>query len=144
MRASDEDREAVTERLRQAAAEGRLLAHELEERLARALRARTYGELDATVADLPGGTPARHSRSRELVRAHPIAAVALVGGTVVVVAVVVAVILAWLLMAWGLWLMIALIVMGTRRSHGGRHGPPGTPHGGRLGPRPHAGWDRRL
>ena len=53
LRASDADREAVAERLRNAAAEGRLLAHELEERVARALRARTYGELDAVVVDLP-------------------------------------------------------------------------------------------
>jgi hypothetical protein len=140
MRASDEDREAVTERLRQAAGEGRLLAHELEERLARALRARTYGELDATVADLPGGLLTRRSRSRELVRAHPIAAVAIIASTAVVVAVVVAVILAWFLMAWGLWLVIALVVM-ARRSHGVQPGPP---HSGRLGARPHAGWDRRL
>src|SRR3989440_12086064 len=54
LKASDADRERVAERLRNAAAEGRLLAHELEQRMATALRARTYGELDAVVADLPG------------------------------------------------------------------------------------------
>ena len=53
LRASDSDREAVAERLRAAAAEGRIVAEELEERLATALRARTYGELDVLVADLP-------------------------------------------------------------------------------------------
>jgi len=53
LRASDAERELVAERLRQATADGRLLAEELEERLSRALRARTYGELDALVADLP-------------------------------------------------------------------------------------------
>ena len=53
LRVSDSDREDVAERLRAATAEGRLLAEELEERLEVALRARTYGELDATVADLP-------------------------------------------------------------------------------------------
>jgi hypothetical protein len=52
-RASDADREAVTERLRKAAADGRLEPDELEERLHTALRARTYGELDRVVADLP-------------------------------------------------------------------------------------------
>jgi hypothetical protein len=53
LRASDSDREDVAERLRAATAEGRLLAGELEERLEVALRARTYGELDALVVDLP-------------------------------------------------------------------------------------------
>src|SRR5208283_2062785 len=108
MRASDADREHVTERLRQAAAEGRLLASELEERLARALRAKTYGELDATVADLPGTRMAKRSRTHELARSHPLTAVALVGAVTVAVVVVVAVMIAWLLMAWGMWLMIAL------------------------------------
>jgi hypothetical protein len=53
LRASDSDREDVAERLRAATAEGRLLAGELEERLEVALHARTYGELDALVVDLP-------------------------------------------------------------------------------------------
>ena len=53
LRASDGDREDVAELLRAATAEGRLLAGELEERLEVALRARTYGELDALVVDLP-------------------------------------------------------------------------------------------
>jgi hypothetical protein len=53
LRAADADREAVAERLRRAAGEGRLEPDELEERLHRALRARTYGELDRVVADLP-------------------------------------------------------------------------------------------
>jgi hypothetical protein len=53
LRASDGDREDVVERLRAATVEGRLVAGELEERLEVALRARTYGELDALVVDLP-------------------------------------------------------------------------------------------
>jgi hypothetical protein len=63
MKASDADREHVAERLRSAAAEGRLLAEELEERLGAAFKARTYGELDATVADLP--TPSSGARSSQ-------------------------------------------------------------------------------
>jgi Domain of unknown function (DUF1707) len=59
LRASDADREQVVERLGHAAAEGRLLPDELEERMGRALSARTYGELDAIVADLPVTRPAR-------------------------------------------------------------------------------------
>jgi hypothetical protein len=53
LRASYEDREAVAERLREAAGEGRLDIEELEERLERALTAKTYGDLDPLTADLP-------------------------------------------------------------------------------------------
>ncbi len=45
LRASDADRDAVAERLRQAAIEGRLEPDELEQRLHTALRAKTYGDL---------------------------------------------------------------------------------------------------
>jgi hypothetical protein len=53
MRASDADRAHIAEQLRRATDEGRLLAHEFDDRLGQALNARTYGELDAIVADLP-------------------------------------------------------------------------------------------
>jgi hypothetical protein len=53
LRASDADRDRAADRLRVATAEGRLTAEELEERMRAALSARTYGELDALVADLP-------------------------------------------------------------------------------------------
>lgn len=52
-RASDADRAHIAEQLRRATDEGRLLAHEFDDRLGQALNARTYGELDAIVADLP-------------------------------------------------------------------------------------------
>jgi Domain of unknown function (DUF1707) len=55
LRASDADREQVAERLRHATAEGRLTADELEERLQSLFVARTYGELDVLLADLPAG-----------------------------------------------------------------------------------------
>src|SRR5204862_2093508 len=58
LRASDRDRNEVVERLREAAAEGRLTAHELDERLARAFSAATYGELDTLTDDLPVPAPA--------------------------------------------------------------------------------------
>jgi hypothetical protein len=57
LRASDADRERVAERLRNAATEGRLTAEELEDRMHHALSARTYGELDGLVTDLPRHTP---------------------------------------------------------------------------------------
>jgi hypothetical protein len=53
LRASDSDREQVSERLRHATAEGRLSADELDQRLEALYAARTYGELDALLADLP-------------------------------------------------------------------------------------------
>jgi hypothetical protein len=64
IRAADADRERVADRLRDAAAEGRLEPDELEERLERAFTARTYAELEALVADLPGPEPARPERQR--------------------------------------------------------------------------------
>src|SRR5437763_12121664 len=74
LRASDADRERVAERLRQATAEGRLLAEELEDRLGAVFSARTYGELDAVVADLPRRELSdRRSRGRtlQMVRSLP-------------------------------------------------------------------------
>lgn len=53
LRASDQDREHVAERLRAAALEGRLTSDEFDERLGKAYAGRTYGELDELLADLP-------------------------------------------------------------------------------------------
>jgi hypothetical protein len=64
IRASDSDREQVAERLRQAAIEGRLTTDELEERLEAASAARTYGELDPLVADLPVTRSPQRPRAR--------------------------------------------------------------------------------
>jgi Domain of unknown function (DUF1707) len=52
-RAADADREAVAEKLRIAAGEGRIDLEELDDRLGQAYSARTYGQLRALVADLP-------------------------------------------------------------------------------------------
>jgi hypothetical protein len=53
LRASDADREAVAELLREAHAEGRLDYEELDERLTKTYAARTHAELDRLTADLP-------------------------------------------------------------------------------------------
>ena len=53
LRASHSDRDAVIERLRVAAGEGRLTLEELEERIERTQAARTYEDLRAITADLP-------------------------------------------------------------------------------------------
>lgn len=53
LRATDRDREAVVEVLQEAFATGRLGNEEHSQRLASALAARTYAELDPLTADLP-------------------------------------------------------------------------------------------
>ena len=54
MRVSDADREALTARLRDHYAEGRLTQDELDERVSAALSAKTFGELRSLTTDLPG------------------------------------------------------------------------------------------
>ncbi|MFF9568408.1 DUF1707 domain-containing protein [Streptomyces sp. NPDC014685] len=58
MRASDADREAVVEHLREAAADGRIDMEELDTRLGQALSARTHGELAPLTEDLGPVVPA--------------------------------------------------------------------------------------
>lgn len=53
LRASHADRDQVVELLRVAAGDGRLTPEELDDRLERALSARTYAELAVLTADLP-------------------------------------------------------------------------------------------
>lgn len=54
MRASDADRERTATLLREHHAEGRLTPEEFNDRLDRVFAAKTIGELDALLADLPG------------------------------------------------------------------------------------------
>jgi DUF1707 SHOCT-like domain len=58
LRASDADRDAVVAALSEHYQAGRLSTDELEDRTGAALSARTYGELSALTADLPGPVPA--------------------------------------------------------------------------------------
>jgi hypothetical protein len=111
IRASDADRDSVVDRLRTAAAEGRLAAHELEHRVTTALKATTYGELDATVADLPGIQPERRPARRAVgvVRAHPALLLVAIPVAMIVVAVMVAITALWAV------LMIAFFVLGHNR-----------------------------
>jgi uncharacterized protein DUF1707 len=71
LRVSDAEREEVATLLRDHAAEGRLTPEELDERLERAFSARTRGDLDALMTDLPRKPPAPdhgvHLRSLSLV-----------------------------------------------------------------------------
>jgi hypothetical protein len=61
LRAADSDRQFVAERLRAALDEGRLNLSEYDERLAKAFAARTYGELDSLLDDLPASITGRGS-----------------------------------------------------------------------------------
>lgn len=61
LRASDRDRERTAEILREAAGDGRLGMDELDERLEAVYAAKTYGELEPIIKDLPHGEMARAS-----------------------------------------------------------------------------------
>jgi hypothetical protein len=129
LRASDADRDAVAERLRQAAVEGRLDADELEERLHAALRSRTYGELDRLLADLPPKSLAAPPRTAvPAVRTAAAVAVRVLALLAILTIVAVGAVLtaAWWLMWVVFW--IALRAHGgggcARRAQRGRHGGP--------------------
>lgn len=69
LRASDEDREGVAERLRKSHAEGRLDMAEFQQRLERCYEAKTLGELGELVRDLPRQDVEQARRSSTSLRA---------------------------------------------------------------------------
>lgn len=117
LRASDADREQTAEQLRKGAAEGRLLAEELEQRLGAAFGARTYGELDALVADLPNERSMPARRQAVVPIRGPVGVLATVVVCAVVVALVALVITGTVLIG-GAWIFFALWFFGCR---GARH-----------------------
>jgi hypothetical protein len=114
LRASDADREAIAERLRRATGEGRLLAEELEERLGTALSARTYGELDALVADLPGVIEPRHGSSVRPWIGPAVALAILIPVALAMIAAVLFVVTS-VFAVWLLWFAIGWWLFGRRR-----------------------------
>jgi len=68
LRAADVDRQFVAERLKAALDEGRLSLGEYDDRLKETYAARTYGDLDRILNDLPGFHPLADS---ELMPAEP-------------------------------------------------------------------------
>lgn len=113
LRASDADRDAVVERLRTAAAEGRLDTDELDERLGAALRSRTYGELDGLLTDLPSAPVPLQRRGVRVVPALQSALAAAV--PVLVTLVVVAAVLAAIAIAaawWAIWALVWFVMCG--------------------------------
>ena len=128
LRASDADREAVVDRLSEAAGEGRLEPDELEQRVEGALRARSYGDLAELLADLPADGRILSPRARW--RANPVARSAVFGAgllvSVIVVLAVVAVVAMLVLAAAASWIAFVLfwlVCCGSRRRLvGGRAG----------------------
>jgi hypothetical protein len=127
LRASDADRDAVAERLRQAAVEGRLEPHELEERLDTALRARTYGELDRLVVDLPARRRVERSRPSASAGSLALAMAVRIAVLLVVVAalmVAFAVTAAWWVLGLIVWLSVRAGRGACSRRGAWHHQPP--------------------
>jgi hypothetical protein len=122
LRASDADRDQIIDRLHKAATEGRIVSEELEHRVSVALKARTYGELEETVADLPGPRrrrePARRSAPRwafSAVRSNPMLLLLMLPALAVTAAMLLAATIVWAV------LMLVVFVVGHR---GGPPRPP--------------------
>jgi hypothetical protein len=134
IRASDADRDRIVTALRENLADGRLTTEEFDERLAKALAAKTLGELESLMADLPstdvsqradpsldragGNPPSRRGRSYPARR--PARGVLFTLGVLVLVI--------WLISGAHaslsfLWVVAALaVLMIARRVTGGRAG----------------------
>lgn len=102
LRAGHADREQTIEALKTAFIDGRLTGEELDARTGQALAARTYADLDALAADIPGAPPlggpavapdqlaAAVPGPLELARRWPVARAAVKAGTCLVVATAIA------------------------------------------------------
>jgi hypothetical protein len=132
LRASDADREAVAERLRVAAVEGRLDADELDQRLHVALRARTYGQLERLLDDLPGAPGPWRAGGSAAVRASAVAVVLAV--RLVAFLVVTTVVIALATLAAALWLLRAVVwlIVSRRLAPRRRYARGGRPASGFL------------
>jgi hypothetical protein len=129
LRAADADREHVAERLRSAAAEGRLLTDELEQRLEAAFSARTYGQLDVVLADLPGGRVPVPRRRRSGVGLAGSALVLILALAVAVAVLVTALfVITGVFAGWLLWIVFGWLFLARRRRamwlHSGGVWPP--------------------
>lgn len=71
MRAADADRERYAVRVRHALEDGRLTLDEMDQRLREVYAAKTFGDLDLLVADLPATRPAEHSELAPVAPATP-------------------------------------------------------------------------
>ena len=110
LRIGDAERDASAGRLREHAARGRLTLEELDERLDRALAARTRGDLHELESDLP-----RPRRPDPSLRPHVTAYVVVMAGMVVL----------WALTGfgyfWPIWPMLGWGIGVVSHARGGRH-----------------------
>jgi Domain of unknown function (DUF1707) len=119
MKASDSDRDAVVSELSEQFQAGRLTAGEFDERMARALAARTWGELSDLLADLPASGSAPQASSGH--GGPPL--IAVLAGIGITAAVLIDVADG----RWGfLWLLLPLLFV-ARRLKGGRDTFPSLP-----------------
>ena len=138
LRASDADRDLIVDRLHKAVTEGRIASDEHEQRVSAALKARTYAELEATVADLPGPDRARGGQMQRhrtagswglaTVRANPWLLLIAIPAVAVTAAMVIAVTVVWAV------LMAVLMILGGRRHPGPLPWVYASRHRGRRGP----------
>ncbi|MHB1525968.1 MAG: DUF1707 SHOCT-like domain-containing protein [Candidatus Dormibacteria bacterium] len=137
VRASDSDREAVVDELRQHRAEGRLTLEELEERAGTAYQARTVGELAQVLHDLPQPPPPAPPPPTLGQRLRPGLGYGI--SAVVLSAVVAAGVAVGVFGHWHLFPLPVLFIglFWVRRRHWG--GPRGG-RGGGLGHRSGGGW----
>jgi hypothetical protein len=121
LRASDADREATADRLRQHHADGRIDSEEFQERLDRCYAAKTMGDLSELMRDLPGDPARRGSGARNglgFLRMIPIVPIIL---AIIAIHLIVGVVS-------GLWILIPLFFLarfaicrrGSRAWSGGR------------------------
>ncbi len=140
VRASDGDREAVVDELRQHHAEGRLTLEELEERVGTAYRARTVGELAPVLRDLPQPPPPPPPPPTLGQRLRPGLGYGI--SAVVLSALIAAGVAGGGFGHWHFFLLPVLFIglFGMRRRRGRWGGPRGG-RGGGLGRRFGGGWD---
>jgi hypothetical protein len=138
VRASDADRDRTARLLREHHAVGRLTAEEFNERLEKAFEARTLGELDELLADLPaidlyqlpsagirpprrGGSGPRLRADDSLLPARTMPWVTWAAGSALLVALWVAVGILTGGAAWIPWFMLVIVpwrlALGRRRPH---------------------------
>lgn len=134
IRASDADREHVADRLRRAAGEGRLRTEELEQRLEAALGARTYGQLDVVLRDLPGR---RLTGPSQALARRPRGAVGVTLAMLATLAVIVTVLFVatGVFAGWLLWIAFGWFFMRGRRRRGYGYSRGYAPHACGFGPR---------
>lgn len=116
LRISDADRTEVADRLSKHYGDGRLDQAEFNERLDRAMKAKTHADLNGLLADLPGDELNPPAQPRPQRRPHrPVSRIVLLA-LVIVVAIAVghaltAAFVPWVLIGWPVpWLLVGFLV----------------------------------